>query len=267
MRSQSRLSVSALAWSDLEEADGFALLNAHAVRGIELLPPRIWKSEWGIEGYRARLTDHGLSPVAFQAIYYGLDGASLLGPEEEFARLLDQTHRVADLADDLGVPLGVFGAPSLRKLPIDSSAIADLGPERLTRLDAALKAYRFNLCIEPLTRNMGCDYLNTCQKVIDALRAIGAQNLFTMLDTARSISAGNDPTTEIRDHQADIAHLHLSEPNLASFDRLSADYTSLGQALDDVANTAVWASIEMLRTGDQWQRDCKQAIAVMQGCF
>ncbi len=267
MITQNRLSVSALAWSDQEEEDGFALLSSLDVRGVELLPPRIWKSCWGVEGYRARLSDHGLLPVAFQAIYYGLSEASLLGPEKEFSRFLDHTLRVAHLADDLGVPLGVFGAPSLRRLPSDIGSVADLGPERLSRLDAALQPFSFKLCIEPLTRDMGCEFLNTCGEVIEALDVIQARNLSAMLDTASAFSAGNNPVCELRHHKEHIAHLHLSEPSLASFETPSADYASLGQAFGEIPGNRVWASIEMLRSGDQWQRDCRQAITLMQEHF
>ena len=114
---------------------------------------------------------------------------------------------------------------------------------------------------------MGCEYLNTCEEVIDVLGAIQARNLCAMLDTASSLSAGNNPIHEMRDLGTQIVHLHLSEPDLAPLDPASLDYAGLGQACKDYRNGDVWASIEMLRTGDQWQGDCRHAITLIQDCF
>ncbi len=263
MSFQTRLSISALAWSDDEEEEGFSLLSSLNVRGVELLPPRIWKSNWGIEGYRSRLADHGLTPVAFQAIYFGLEGASLLGSEESFARLLDHTQKVAQLADELGVPLGVFGAPSLRKLPTTSCSLSEIGAERLARLDRALQDYRFRLCIEPLTKSMGCEYLNTCEEVIDVLGSIRAHSLCAMLDTASDLSAGKNPIEELRCHAERIAHLHLSEPRLSPLKSSPIDYDRLGEVFAGCTTAKVWASVEMLRSGDHWQRDCAEAVTML----
>ena len=113
-----RLAVSNLAWGPELQGQAFEMLARMGVVGIEVAPTRI--ADWSaitpalLAGFRADLAVAGLRTSSLQAVFYNCPNAQLLGDDNGFAAMRDQTQRIAEIAEALGAGVAVFGAPRNR---------------------------------------------------------------------------------------------------------------------------------------------------------
>lgn len=252
------LAVSSLAWSDDEEFEGMRLLGMLGVSGIELIPRRLELHSddlsTTIATYRQAMDTHGLTPVAMQAIYYGAQGLQILQSEEAFDLLVNRSVQVAAMGDMLGVPVGVLGAPGVRRIDgLSSLEVVEVGQERLHRLDKALGGHDFKLALEPVPAYYGNHFLTSCHDIHATLKEIGAKNLALQLDIGCISLGEGDVVADITNFGCHAAHYHISEKDLGGFDTPLFEHARAGKALNKKGYTHAKA-IEMKRDDIDWRK-------------
>jgi sugar phosphate isomerase/epimerase len=243
-----RLSASNLAWPSDREADAFAVLRARRFRGVELAPTRVWPGWEGAtpraaRALRVRLEAEGFAVPALQAVYFGCPGATLFG--EGRARFVEHGRRVAALAEALGAPIVVLGAPRQRD-PGSLSPESAFGQavEVFSELGASFAAHRARLCIEPNPAAYGCTFVRTPQEGARLAAAVGSPGFGLHLDSAATSMEGLDLPSEIRALAGRFCHFHASEPHLGAVPSGSVDHAGAGGALRG-SFYGGWVSLEM----------------------
>ena len=259
------LAVSSLAWSDEHEMAGMEALHALDVPGIELIPRRIERyaetRDAGIAAYRAALERNNLQPVAMQAIYFGTPGLQLLQSEDAFNALVERSKEVAAIGDALGIPVGIFGAPGVRKIDgLGTDDIARIGADRLHRLDRALADHTFKLGLEPVPPAYGNHFLTTSRDIVDTLERIDAKNIALQLDIGCVTLGGGSIVDDISAYGHRAVHFHISERDLGGFDTPEFDHPAAGDALATSGYSGATA-IEMKSGGDDWRHALSVACA------
>jgi sugar phosphate isomerase/epimerase len=265
------LNVSSLAWGAENESEGFAHLNALGVKGVELIPKRIddcaATSKEAIDLYRDLLAHHSLSACAMQAIYYGSQGLHLLHDEDAFNRLVARTQEIARLADGLGVPVGVFGAPGVRNnTDLTAKEALDLGATRLHRLDKALAGFDFKLGLEPVPAFYNNHFLTTAEEIISVTEDIGATRMGLHLDIACVTLGGGDIVEDIQNYAARALHFHVAEPDLAGFSSPQMPHKTTADALQKSPYKGEVA-IEMKSMGAHWKNDIETAVSYVRAVY
>lgn len=266
-----QLAVSGLAWTDDEEAQGLALLSELNVRGVELLPFRIESSadthRARVQKYHHLMEKNSLTPVAMQALYFGSRNLHLLEDEAQFGALVERTEEIAVLADDLGVRIGVFGAPSVRSNPaLDKEVALELGLERLLRLDRMLANHDFRLLIEPVPAYYGNSFLTTSDQIVAALNKMPFSNIGLQLDIGCVTLGGGDIVDDIKSNAGHFDHFHISEPDLGPYDSPMSHHEAAGTALRAIGYER-WVAIEMKRQSPDWRAAIEKAVEFAVGNY
>lgn len=259
------MSISSLAWDADEDEVGFALLQSLGVRVTEAIPARI--KARGFHQFQDILACNDLTACAFQSIFFGVSDLHLLRSEDTFTNLLNYVHELAEVADAMGVPVGIFGAPALRSAPeLTSDARDALGFERLKRLDDALQSHDFCLALEPVPACYGNGYLTRCSEIYEALQELDAKRLTLVLDTACVGLGEENLPMAFQSYGAEAVHVHVAEPNLKGFAEVQLDHVGASAALVQSGYSGP-ISIEMRRQSDDWQDDISIAVRYLQKTY
>ncbi|SDR05905.1 sugar phosphate isomerase/epimerase [Brevundimonas sp. 374] len=246
-----KLALSNLALPSSTSDDDLANLAELGLRGLEVAPTRI--TPWGslspdlLRAFRSRLSAVGLSISSLQAIFYGCEGAELLGDAQAFQAMDLQVRKVAEVAAQLGASTAVFGAPKQRLLGTLSERDAfDLGAERLGILaKTAQNSGGLVLGLEPVPAYYGGDFLPRWQDVLAIVDTVNDPGLRVHLDTGCVLLGGDDIGEAIAVCSRKLAHFQIAEPGLAGFSNPEADHSAAATALGKVHYDR-WVSIEML---------------------
>lgn len=245
-----RLSVSNLAIPASAGPEAWAALAAAGVAGVEVAPTR-W-APWAeldsqhLAARRASLAAEGLAVSSLQAIFYGIEGLSLLGPAEAFAAMRQQVAVLGRMAAGLGAGVAVFGAPRQRSRGgLSPEAAFALGADRLGILAETAWAEGLIIGLEPVPADYGNDFLPSWQEVLAMVRAVDHPGLRVHLDTACVALGGGDIAEAVRACAPWLAHFHAAEPKLAGFAAPVAPHAAAAAALHD-AGYGGWIAIEML---------------------
>jgi sugar phosphate isomerase/epimerase len=253
-RQARRLAISNLAWSIGDDAAVAALLTAEGVSGVEIAPTKRWPSPLDattteIDDYRGFWESRGLPIVAMQALLFGRGDLLLFRSEDDRAALLDYLDGIFALGARLGARAHVFGSPKNRArgtLPID--AALDVATDFFANAAARAEAHGVVLCLEPNPPAYGCDFITTTAEAAALCRRVGRAGLRVQGDLGDITLVGDDVAV-IETYAADIAHFHISEPNLVETGTGDADHAGAAQALRSAGYDG-WCSIEMRENAD-----------------
>lgn len=205
-----------------EAPAAWQLLREHGVTGIEVAPTRIWPNWQGMNmhaarEYRTKLDDAGFTVPALQAVLYARAEARLFDPSGERVFLAHMSE-VARLAQDLGAPVVVWGAPKQRDRGTlsDEAAMEHLTP-LLQQLAGVYENHDTCLCIEPNPRRYGCNFVVNAQEGLELVRRVDRKGFGLHLDAAGMFLEGDDLKTLWPTVGKALRHFHISEPDLGDF--------------------------------------------------
>jgi D-psicose/D-tagatose/L-ribulose 3-epimerase len=247
------LSFSNIAWDAPENDMILELLAQHHVQAIEVAPSKVWPN-WegitpkGVEEFVSHVSSFGLRISSFQAIVYGMKELSVFGNAEIRDRFLEHIRFVADLAQTMGAKQLVFGAPRSRQIgsmkPKEARAIA---VDFFHGAAAICWARDTVFCIEPNPTTYDCDFINTAREGASLVREVNHPGFGLHLDSAGMHLSRETIPISISESADVLAHFHMSEPFLSTFDDCEVPHDDAGKALREIGYHQCVA-IEMRRS-------------------
>jgi sugar phosphate isomerase/epimerase len=198
-----------------------------------------------VSSYADRLNGLGLATPSLQAIYFGLEGASLLAEESAFEPIIERTKLVAELGALIQARTAVFGAPKLRQRNgLSKDAAVEISASRLDQLTEICARNGIVLAMEPVPEAYGGDFLAQWRDLANVVNLIRNAYFRLHLDIGCVHLGGDDIIEAIREGREILAHYHISEPNLDGFEACILDHAAAGAALRSVC-WSNWVAIEM----------------------
>lgn len=248
-----KLAVSNIAWLPEEDEAAYELLGEREGRFLEAAPIRLCPQPLSataeaVAEALARLRRHNLELVAFQALFFGIDGGRLFGSEAERTTMETCLQHLCGLAAATKARALVFGAPALRRIPEELSReeAAEIALPFFTRAAQVAAELGVCICLEPNPPAYGTNYLTDLASAADTVRAIDSVGCRLQLDAGALALNGEDPHRAIDDYLDLIGHIHISQPMLADFSAPSPVHRPLARALQRAGYTGP-VSIEMKR--------------------
>ena len=244
-----KLAVSSLAWEPAEDAAVRALLVERGVRGIELAPLKYWPSALDVPiraltEYRTGWAEAGIAIVALQGILFGMRDLELFGADAQRSALEEHLGGIARVAEGLGAPIVVLGAPGnrLRGSLTEEEAIASAVPV-LRRLASLYESRGCALCIEAAPPAYGGDFVCNLAEASRLVQAVGHRGFGLHLDSG-AIAIADEPRAEVVRAAREARHFHVSEIGLGPLGSGTVDHLGIARCLRD-ADYGGWLSIEM----------------------
>ncbi len=259
-----KLSVSNIAWDTEEEQEIFELLQANGVSGVEMAPTKIWPAWEGAspnEASRIRLDykSKGFEIPALQAILFNKPELQVFGNTEIQSELISHIDNVASLAKGFGAKALVFGSPRNRDIgDLSVEQAFSQGVDFFQRAGEVCEKQGVKLCLEPNPSVYNCNFMTHWREVVKVVENVSHPGIGIHLDTACISLEGDDVVTAINECAGQIAHFHVSEPNLSDFSKPELDHATIGKALRGTGYEG-WVSIEMRKSGNP-QKSVKEAV-------
>lgn len=271
-----KLSVSSIAWQDGEEAEALAILHAHDVEAIELVPRRVAGDPPGDPAMwrkaREEWTGASLVPCAFQAILYGYARPMHLFQDEAQARnLLDHLSFVSQAAGAMGIGAIIFGSPKQRW--VDEALISHAEAYRhaidfFRKAGAVAAKAGTCICMEPNPAAYNCNFLTHTLEAARFVRDVDSAGIGLNLD-AGTLAMNSEPVEETWGAVQDVVrHVHISDPHLKPVGMGGdAVHRELARMLVQT-EYAGFVSLEMGRSGDaSWQGDLDRALTFVRNVY
>jgi D-psicose/D-tagatose/L-ribulose 3-epimerase len=240
-----RLSVSQIAWNEVDEPAVLELLRSLNISNIEVAPGILFEnptsvSEREVKQTRDLWNRRGFSLGAMQGLMFGRGDLQLFGENKE--GFIEYLSSIIRLAGGLGVGPMVFGCPKNRSIPEGHSRGECLDVFR--QLGEIAEQNNTYFCIEPNAREYGTNFINNVDEAIDLVMDVDHPHFKMILDTSTIILNNDNILDAIERASQHFVHFHISAPMLMPISELQVDHEKIAQQLNDVDYKGI-VSVEM----------------------
>jgi sugar phosphate isomerase/epimerase len=232
-----RLSVSNIAWDDVDNSDIIKILRGFHIDSVEMAPTKIcgW-NDWTSEAICA-IKARDYPYTSCQSILYGTD----IKIFEKPAEFINHYEKVCYICSQFGIKYIVFGSPQARHL---TDGCDPIGLFRIIG-DISLK-YDVICCIEPNSSKYGCTWLTTLSDVYAFVKTVGHDNVRINFDFGNYFM--EDDKSDIVEAMSYIAHIQISMPYLEYLSNITEDIHEPYSAILRILNEQLYSnniSLEM----------------------
>ena len=245
-----RLAVSNVAWDTGEDDAIVTIFKRYGVAGVEVAPTKVWTHptqipETDVTAYRRWWEERGIQVVALQSLLFGQQGLELFNGPQVRERMFEHLTGIIRLGGWLGARALVFGSPTSRVLHgMDPSEALDVAVDFFGRLAGVAEQHRTTICLEANPVVYGSEFAQTTAEALDVVRRVGRPGFALQLDTGSLTLTGETDDRTIERAFEFIAHVHVSEPNLAPIDPATVDHQPIAATLKRLGYNG-WVSLEM----------------------
>lgn len=231
------LAVSNIAWDAKDDAHVLAMLRRSGVTRLEVAPARAFPDpatatmEEAVR-YMENCRRQGLEIVAMQALLFGRPDLRLFASERERAELGAYLTHLIRLGGAMAAGVMVFGAPRNRKRgDLSREQADDIAVPFFAGLASEAVEAGTRLGVEANPPHYGADYLVRVDEALGFVRSVASPGLALHLDTACMTLVGDDVESILEAAGELVAHVHVSEPELAAVPGGAVDHQRFGRAL------------------------------------
>ncbi len=221
------LAMSNIAWAPEERLDAYAILADAGFTGLEIAPGLFFHEAEDpfvpdtASARRARVeaAEAGLAIVAMQSLLFGVKGAALFEGREARSVFIAAMTRAIALAERFGIPNLVFGSPLQRRVP-DGMAMGEAleqAAEVFGRLGDTAAAAGTRIAIEANPAAYGTNFCTTLDETLAFVDRVAHPAIVPHLDLGAMHMNGDfaEVPARLPALAPRLAHVHVSEPNLA----------------------------------------------------
>jgi D-psicose/D-tagatose/L-ribulose 3-epimerase len=245
-----KIAISNIAWDDNEEGTAATILVEKGISGVEVAPTKIWPAplEAGPESlseYRQGWQNKGITIVALQALLFGRPELTLFESEAVREQTFHYLSRIIQLGAHLGARVLVFGSPKNRRVgDLDPQKAMETATQFFYRLGEVAYAHQTRFCIEPNAAEYGCDFIRTALEGRDLVKKVNHPGFGLHLDAGIMTMNGENYEKVLDACLVDLAHFHISEPQLGLIGAGATEHSRLAGHLKKIGYQG-WVSIEM----------------------
>lgn len=241
------------------------IIKSLSIKGIEIAPTLLWKNSPRVskkerEDARKILDDCGITASGFQSLVYNRPELQLFGSPSIREMLERQIKDLIELCHGIGGRILVFGAGKNRKkgnLSFDEALSS--AATFFYRIAQECKEAGISFCIEPLSSEYDCDFVNTADEGARLVNLVNHPNFRLLLDTG-SMTMNEESCPDMIIRYADIlGHMHINDPYLSAPGQRGVDHASFARALRQIDYRG-WLSLEFLLKGPSLEEEAAYAL-------
>ena len=251
-----RIAISNIAWDVSEDEQISKLLSKYRVDAIDIAPGKYFPdpakaTDGEIANVKTYWISKGIEITGMQALLFNTQGLNVFGSKESQQAMLEHLAAVSRIAKGLGATRLVFGSPKNRdREGLSDEQTLSIANDFFTKLGNIAIEHGVVFCLEPTPTCYGANFMTTTHETLDVVSAINHMAIKMQLDTG-AITTNKEPISEVLSLcQAQVGHIHISEPGLAVVGDCNADHESYGNAIKANFSTPL-ISIEMVATQDE----------------
>jgi len=254
------VSISNIAWDIKLDDDVAALLNRYAVKNIDIAPPKYFPSpesttEQEILQVKNHWLQRGISIIGMQSLLFGTTGLNVFSNYAVQQEMLLHLSHIFRIAQQLNAKKMVFGSPRNRDCShLNEQETLAVAVDFFSRLGNIAQSYGVTICLEPNPNCYNCNFMTNSLETSCVVALVDHPNIKMQLDVGAMFINNEDPNLIIPKVAHLIAHIHISEPQLAVLNP-SNNYHALVARLINKYLPDKTITIEMLTSGENTTLD------------
>jgi sugar phosphate isomerase/epimerase len=241
---KSQLVVSNICIKNISQFQFACILKLFGITNVQIAPTTLinnWENLQNInfEDY----TNNGINIYSFQSITYGLNNLNIFD-ENTKEQLLDHLKKVIDIGIQYGVNVFVFGCPRNRKVLNNDKNNDKIFCDFFRELGDYIGDKNLKICIEPNSKQYGCNYINTIKEAGELVNKINHPNIKIMVDIGNA-SMENDNIYDIYNYKDIIYNIDIAQENMLDFTTTKQYHKDFIKTLKDI-NYKNKMNLEML---------------------
>lgn len=271
-----KIAISNLAWDFKLDDKILEYLKSKNIYGLEIAPAKIFggseniffkNNDKIIQNYRQKCIEkYKIKIIAFQSILFGCPEFQIFKSKKIRKKTLNYLKKMIELAQKFEAKNLVLGSPKNRD-------ILDLSPQKAFSIavdffaelgEHAIKN-KTCLCIEPNPKEYNCNFVCTSKEGAELVRTVSNEGFKLHLDSGAMYINQENYEKTIAENIDIIAHFHISNPQLKSFESTPVNHEKLGKILKE-NNYKNWVSIEMLPNENE-KKGIKLALKISQNFY
>lgn len=253
-----KLSISNIAWSDVQDEEMYQVLHEAKFEGLEIAPTRFVpdnpyiNTDLSIQKAKYIKERYNLQISSMQSIWFGRK-EKIFASAEERNILIEYTKQVIQYAALLDCRNLVFGSPVSRTM--DNPQMLDVAIDFFYKIGENARENGVVIAFEPNPVIYKTNFINYTSEAFDFIKQVNSKGLLVNLDLG-TVIWNKENMNEIMDNISLINHIHISEPYLEKIVHREI-HRDLSKLLRD-HHYDKYVSIEMKKQEDI--NDIKEAI-------
>jgi sugar phosphate isomerase/epimerase len=192
------------------------LLKLYGIKNVQIAPTTLINS-WNnlplmcLDVFK----NNDINVYSFQSITYGLNDLNIFDINTN-ENLLNHLKKIIDYGILNNISILVFGCPKNRRINDENDENDDIFCAFFKKLGDYIGNSKLKICIEPNSKQYGCNYINTIKEAGELIKKINNKNIKIMVDIG-NIIMDNDDLTDIYNYQEYIYNIDISNENMKPF--------------------------------------------------
>ncbi len=266
------LSISNVAWDPKIDQEISELLIENNISNIDIAPSKYFPdisrvSKNQLKKVKSFWSEKGINIYGMQSLFFGTEGMNMFGDIVSKKRMLNHFKKITELGNEMGVKKLVFGSPINRDCSLsEKNDVEKEAVEFFKELAVIVKDFEITICIEPVPKLYGCNFINTSAEAIKLIKEINLPEIKLQLDLG-SISINKENIEKIIAFERDlIGFVHISEPNLMPIGTTGYAHKIYSDTIKKLDPNSV-ISIEMLTSNNKSINSIKNAISFVKNNY
>ncbi len=245
-----KIAISNIAWRLAEEEAIAQIMQALAIKGVEIATTKLWSSpsvatKNDIEDYRQFWRSKNIEIVAMQSLLFGRPDLTIFDNTETRKETFAYLVETIELSSKLGAKVLVFGAPNNRKIGnLNYEQTQEIAVDFFHKIGEFAANLGISFCIEPTPEVYDCDFITNSQQGVELVNKVDSAGFRLHLDTAAMTLSNESISQALKQSFSKLCHFHISEPLLSPLREGNVNHETFAQTLASL-NYQGWVSVEM----------------------
>jgi sugar phosphate isomerase/epimerase len=245
--------ISNIAWSPDKNEEVISLLKDHDIQYIEVAPNILFDNPIEVTAHQLlAVKDYwaqkGIKLYGMQALLYGNPHLKLFESAESRRYMFEYLKKIVRLAGRLDIKTMVFGSPKNRLIDnITPEQVLSVASDFFSKISETCYEHGVILCLEPNAKGYGCNFINNTEEALKLINEVNHSNFQLNMDTSTLIMNSENLKGSILKAKDNIAHFHISAPNLTPVSSDIIDFQLTSDLLKKIKYEGA-VSIEMRPT-------------------
>lgn len=225
------------------------LLKLFGIKNVQIAPTTLIKSWENLSSMDLNVfKNNELNIYSFQSITFGLNDLNIFDPNTN-ENLLNHLKKIIDYAILNDVKVLVFGCPKNRKILKIEEDNDEIFCSFFQKLGEFIGNNKLIICIEPNSKQYGCNFINTIKEAGELVKKIDNKNIKMMVDIG-NVFMEKDDLKNIYDYKDYIYNIDFSNENMKPFLKINSQQNDFISILNKI-NYNKKINLEMLIQEDE----------------
>jgi sugar phosphate isomerase/epimerase len=227
--------VSNICIKNMSQIQFACILKLFGIKNVQIAPTTLIKDWNDIDNIDLSVfTKNDINVYSFQSITYGLNDLNIFDKNTNNL-LLQHLKKVVDCGIKNNIKVLVFGCPRNRKIINDDNHCNnnEIFCDFFRELGEYIGDNKLTICIEPNSKEYGCNYINTIEEAGNLVRKINQKNIKMMVDIGNAIMEKDD-LTKMYECKDIIYNIDVANEKMLPFTDISESHKHFKKILKDI---------------------------------